>query len=1042
MNQFSDDCVKSEIRKLTESVGEPAVVIDESGRLLGANLPFEEIAGFSCSELVGKPITEFAFLDVRSKTMLLKCISQVARESRARSCRISIASMSGIDKVFDVKVERTELNGRKMLRLFFCKASQRVRKESDVHTSLSNASEGKLSSMFFVASLFPLFILDTDGKVTDCNAAAMEILGYSDKKTVIGRSFYDFVTLADRQKAVDAVQKTLELNLMRDVEVFFAASRRFLGELSIAAIIDVYGKPSGFAVAVRDLSEKRNIEERAKAAQELLELQVNRMPIGLIVWDTDFRVKTWNPSATQIFGFAEKEALGKHPYDFIVPKKAQRQVDKVWKKLLAGDSAAHSVNENLTKDGRTITCFWCNTPLKKDDGTVIGVLSMVQDITETEKVEKTLRAAEEKFRIIFENVRDIVTYVDRYGRILEVNTSVEELLGYKREEILGRNFLKLGTIKPSDIPRILNLFVDALRKKEAKRLVQLELRHKNGRTVYAEVGTRVLREGQRIKGFVNIIRDVTPQKIQEMQLKSLKEFDDRILDSLGEVLLVIDPENYTILKANRTAFEQLKLGRNDVEGKPCYAVLHHESQPCQERVCPVRQVSADGNFSVTEHVHFDGKGNKVYFEISVHLVKDLHGKSVVIQVSKNVTERKRMEQALRESEETFRAISNAVKDALILVDESGRIVFWSTSAEKTFGYLQDEAVGRDIHSLITPKKMTEQKEQIMAGLKKFAETGQGKYVGETVELVARRKDGSEFPFKLSLSALSIKGKWHAVALARDITEQKRLRKQLEDYSSQLEQTVALRTQQLEEAHQRLLKAERLAAIGELAGMVGHDLRNPLTAIKNAVYYLKRKKAYADENEKAMLDVLDKSVEHANKIINDLMEYSKGIRLELNDCSPKELLQAALALIEIPENIKLEDHTTDKPLIKVDCEKVRRAFANIMKNAIEAMPNGGKLQIKSKRKSENIEFSFTDSGTGIPEENMDKLFTPLFTTKAQGMGFGLAICKRIIESHGGAISVRSKLGDGSTFTVTLPIKPKKEFLNENILVHTQSSAVSA
>jgi PAS domain S-box-containing protein len=133
---------------------------------------------------------------------------------------------------------------------------------------------------------------------------------------------------------------------------------------------------------------RKRAEEHVKQLQEYLQLQVNRMPIGLIVWDMDFRVKSWNPSAERIFGFSEKEALGKHPYGLIVPKEVQPQIDIIWSRLLQGDDTAHSVNDNITRDGKTITCDWFNTPLKTPDNKMIGVLSMVQDITERRQAEE------------------------------------------------------------------------------------------------------------------------------------------------------------------------------------------------------------------------------------------------------------------------------------------------------------------------------------------------------------------------------------------------------------------------------------------------------------------------------------------------------------------------------------------------------------------------------------------------------------------------------------------------------------------------------
>ncbi len=140
------------------------------------------------------------------------------------------------------------------------------------------------------------------------------------------------------------------------------------------------------------LTERKRAEEQAKRLRGYLQLQVKRMPIGMIFWDKEFRVKTWNPAATKIFGFTEEEALGKHSHDIIVPKEAQPHVDDIRRRLLEGDLTAYSINENITKDGRTIICDWANVPLKEADGTVIGVLSMVQDITKRKRADEELKA--------------------------------------------------------------------------------------------------------------------------------------------------------------------------------------------------------------------------------------------------------------------------------------------------------------------------------------------------------------------------------------------------------------------------------------------------------------------------------------------------------------------------------------------------------------------------------------------------------------------------------------------------------------------------
>jgi signal transduction histidine kinase len=230
-------------------------------------------------------------------------------------------------------------------------------------------------------------------------------------------------------------------------------------------------------------------------------------------------------------------------------------------------------------------------------------------------------------------------------------------------------------------------------------------------------------------------------------------------------------------------------------------------------------------------------------------------------------------------------------------------------------------------------------------------------------------------------------------------------------------------QEIESQNVKLQKSERLSAIGELARQIGHDLRNPLASIKNAVYYLKRKgDSCGDEKRKKMLEIIDNDISRSDKIITDLVEYSSDICLESEQCSAKSLLTGALSTLPLPKNIELVDRTSGEPKILADAEKVQRVFKLIIKNALEAMPNGGKLEIMSREENSSVEVKFTDTGIGIPKDVLPKIFSPLLTTKAQGMGLSLAICKRIVDCHGGKIDFESLIDKGTTFMVTLPIQP--------------------
>jgi signal transduction histidine kinase len=249
-----------------------------------------------------------------------------------------------------------------------------------------------------------------------------------------------------------------------------------------------------------------------------------------------------------------------------------------------------------------------------------------------------------------------------------------------------------------------------------------------------------------------------------------------------------------------------------------------------------------------------------------------------------------------------------------------------------------------------------------------------------------------------------------------------LQEDLKKHADHLSEFVELRTRESVEAQKKLLKSERFAAIGELAGMIGHDLRNPLAGIKNASYFLRKKQgSFVGDSGMQMLNTIDKAVEYSNKVVNDLLDYSRDIPLDLEECTPKSLIDYVLLTIKIPKNIKILDHTESSPTIMADMNKLVRVFTNLITNALDAMSqNGGTLEINSHQNGDNLELAFADTGTGMSPEVMEKIFTPLFTTKAQGMGFGLAICKRIIETHGGTIAVESTQKKGTVFTVTLPV----------------------
>jgi PAS domain S-box-containing protein len=373
----------------------------------------------------------------------------------------------------------------------------------------------------------------------------------------------------------------------------------------------------------------------------------------------------------------------------------------------------------------------------------------------------------------------------------------------------------------------------------------------------------------------------------------------------------------------------------------------------------------------------------------------------------------------RESEEKLRNTIESSPEAITLINMNGKVVDCNQAALEMFGYAKkEEMVGKDGFAVISSKDRT----KVMEDLAALPQKGPIKNIG--VRMVA--KDGREFAAEASASLVrdASGNPKYVVTLVRDITERKQMEQKLEEYSQQLEEMVEHRTKQLKETQKRLVKSERLAAIGQVAAMVGHDLRNPLTGISGAAYYLKMKLGpNAEKRTIQMLEIIEKDIQYSNKIITDLMDYSREIKLELTETTPKSIIAESISLIRIPEKVQLADLTQNEPRIKIDIDKMKRVFANFIKNAVDAMPQGGKLTISSRASSNNVEFMLIDSGVGMAKEVMEQIWTPFFTTKAKGMGLGLAICRRIIEVHQGKISVESIVGEGTTFTITIPLEPK-------------------
>jgi signal transduction histidine kinase len=215
-------------------------------------------------------------------------------------------------------------------------------------------------------------------------------------------------------------------------------------------------------------------------------------------------------------------------------------------------------------------------------------------------------------------------------------------------------------------------------------------------------------------------------------------------------------------------------------------------------------------------------------------------------------------------------------------------------------------------------------------------------------------------------------------------------------------------------------------LGQLAGGVGHELRNPLSVISNAIYFLRLVQPEADEKVKAYIGIIENEARNAEKIITDLLDFSRIKSVEREPVQVGDLIQRVLARYPAPAGVTVALELPESlPAIYADPRQMAQVLGNLALNACQAMPAGGELTLSAAQKGGEIVIAVKDSGVGIPPENMSKLFEPLFTTKAKGIGLGLAVCKNLIEANGGRIEVHSEPGKGSTFSVYLPVNQEAE-----------------
>jgi signal transduction histidine kinase len=312
-------------------------------------------------------------------------------------------------------------------------------------------------------------------------------------------------------------------------------------------------------------------------------------------------------------------------------------------------------------------------------------------------------------------------------------------------------------------------------------------------------------------------------------------------------------------------------------------------------------------------------------------------------------------------------------------------------------------------------------------------------------------------------SLTEKFLWMAGSLKDKTVRLLSAQRELQKWNTELEQRVQERTRDLKDAQDQLIAQEKLAALGQMASVVGHELRNPLAVMNNSVYFLRTKllmdplarreagegvaevatgegkaaevpssqpspilrtgEGELDAKVEKHLKIIESEIVKANTIIRDILDFARNRALNLSAQKVDELVEKAMERIQRPDNVTLKKDLQLKDLaVMVDEDELRQVLVNLMENACQAMTSGGALFVGTKaHQGGDVEIQIADTGCGIPEEHLKKIFAPFFTTKSRGTGLGLAVVKKVVERHHGTIEVVSKVGEGTTFHIRLPMK---------------------
>jgi PAS domain S-box-containing protein len=859
-----------------------------------------------------------------------------------------------------------------------------------------------------------MVVVNQAGEIVLLNVQAEKQFGYR-RDELIGQQVKNIIPEGFAERLIADGTRTAAEALVQQIGtgIELMARRKDGSKFPIEIMLSPLESAEGILVtaAIRDISVRKAAEARLGQMEGRYRGLLEAAPDAMVVVNQAGEIVLLNVQAEKQLGYRRDELIGQQVKNIIPEGFAERLIADGTR--TAAEALVQQIGTGIElmarrKDGSKFPIEIMLSPLESAEG--ILVTAAIRDISVRKAAEARLGQMEGRYRGLLEAAPDAMVVVNQAGEIVLLNVQAEKQLGYRRDELIGQ---QVKNIIPEGFAE--RLIADGTRT-AAEALVQqigtgieLMARRKDGSRFPIEIMLSPLESAEGIL-VTAAIRDISVRKAAEARLGQMEGRYRGLLEAAPDAMVVVNQAGEIVL-LNVQAEKQLGYRRDELIGQQVKNII---PEGFAERLI------ADGTRTAAEAlvqqigtgIELTARrkdGSEFPIEIMLSPLESAEGILVTAAI-RDISVRKAAEARLGQMEGRYRGLLEAAPDAMVVVNQAGEIVLLNVQAEKQFGYRRDELIGQQVKNII-PEGFAE---RLVADALRTAEDALVQQIGAGIELMARRKDSSEFPIEIMLSPLESTEGILVTTAIRDITNRKKAESDL--------------LQKIEELNCSNVE------LGQFAYIASHDLQEPLRMVSSYTQLLARRyKGKLDADADEFIGFAVDGAARMQRLIQDLLSFSRvGTKgQELIDTSSEEALQQALVSLRGAVEASGARVTYDPlPNVLADEMQLTQLFQNLVGNGIKYQRHGAPLIHISAARGNGGEcvFSVKDNGLGIEPQYFEKIFGMFQRLHKReefaGTGIGLAICKKIVERHGGNITVESTLGNGSIFSFTLLASDKR------------------